>query len=364
MGIADQLSTHFQGGSKKDWQTVAKSETDQTNPLDSLAWSTADQLQFAPYYDLLDVIALDYLQKFDFQDASIGHLSPREWQNLPHITVIDEKKANEQALDHLKHEADGILFSLTKPWVNFQVLLQGIELSYCSVSFFAPDNFSFHPLSEYFLEKKYIQLNGSLFQRSPSLKENSLYEVHGLNSFGVFVHSSSPTDEIAYALTESVRLIDKALEKKIPIERILRAIAFSIPATGDFLLTISKVKALRLLWFQVTQAYHVKSYSPADLHIHTRAEVWTDEKFQPHGNMIKSTIATMAAVAGGCTSHSVYAEQENENMSTRIARNNSLILKEESHFGKVADPLAGSYVIENMVHEIAKSAWTKFQNQL
>ena len=361
MGIADQLSTHFQGASKKDWLEVAQSEIDQPNPLDSLAWTTRDKLQFAPYYDADDITPLSYLQKFHFPDISKEYAAPRDWQNLTHLAVIDEKKANERALDHLKHGADGIFFSLTKQTVNFQSLLHGIEWPYCTVSFFAPDNFSFQSLSQYIFDQKYTQLSGSIFQRSPYVKE---IPAPGLKSSGIFVHSSSPTDEIAYALIESVHLIEKALDKKNPMERILGDVAFSIPATGDFLITASKIKALRLLWFQVTQAYGFKLYSPTNLHIHTRAEVWNEETYQPYGTMLKSTIATMAAVAGGTNAHTVYAEQENERMPTRIAQNNSLILKDESHFEKVADPLAGSYVIETMVHEIAKAAWTKFQRQI
>jgi methylmalonyl-CoA mutase len=80
--------------------------------------------------------------------------------------------------------------------------------------------------------------------------------------------------------------------------------------------------------------------------------------------MLNSTVASMAAIMGGSHAHSVYAEQEHERMQSRIARNVSYILKEESHLNKVSDPLAGSYIIENMVHDIAKLAWTKFQSAI
>ncbi|HEY3403180.1 MAG TPA: methylmalonyl-CoA mutase family protein [Ohtaekwangia sp.] len=362
MGIADQLSTHFQGASKKDWLAVAKSETDQANPLDSLAWNTSDKLPFAPYYDADDISSLGYLQKFHFQDASQEYVPSRDWQNLARVGVANEHQANEQALHHLKHGADGIFFVLTTASVNFVTLLKGIEWPYCTVSFLVPDHFSFESLSQYIIEKKYTRLNGAIFKHTATSQEVSWYETHGIRSSGIIVRSSSPTDEIAYALTEGVRQIDHA--QKNSVEDTLRSVAFSIPASGDFLLTASKIKALRLLWYQVSQAYRIVNFSPADLHIHTRTEAWAEDKFQPHGNMLKSTIATMAAVAGGCNAHTVYAEQESDSMQNRIARNTSLILKEESHFTKVADPLAGSYVIENMVHELSKTAWAKFQHQI
>src|SRR5688572_29256101 len=171
MGIADQLSTHFQGASKKDWETVAKSETEQANANDSLTWTTQDNLQFAAYYDRGDLNTITHHQKFDFPDTSDEFSTARDWKNLPLIAFTDEKQANTQALDHLKHEADGILFSWTKPSINFQVLLNKIEWPHCYVSFLVPDEFSAMPLSVYIQEKKYSQLNGAIFQRSPLLND-------------------------------------------------------------------------------------------------------------------------------------------------------------------------------------------------
>ena len=46
-----------------------------------------------------------------------------------------------------------------------------------------------------------------------------------------------------------------------------------------------------------------------------------------------------------------------DEFSERLARNQQLLLKEESHFDKVIDPAAGSYYIENLTVAIAKQAW-------
>ena len=43
-------------------------------------------------------------------------------------------------------------------------------------------------------------------------------------------------------------------------------------------------------------------------------------------------------------------------MSARIARNTQLILQEETHITKVADPWGGSYMMENLTDELVKSA--------
>lgn len=361
MDVSDLFFENFPQTNKKDWQTAAERELGQTNSTDSLNWKTSDNLQFAPYYTSADNQALQYLRKFDFRDTSSAYTKPRTWQNLPPVAVTDEIQANANALHQLKNEADGIFFSLTKPKINFHTLLREIEWQHCNVSFFAPIDFSADDLNAYIQEKKYHDLSGTIYQERPSQNESTLGLVQTVKACGVFIRPSTATDEIVQALTEGVNIIEFGQQKKLPLERILRSISFSLPVSGDFLLTIGKLKALRLLWYQVTQAYNITSYLPGDLYLHTRSEAWADENFYPHGNMLQGTLSTMASVCGATNGHTVFPEQETELMQSRIARNISLILKEESYFGNVSDPLAGSYTIEQMTHAIAQSAWTKFQ---
>ena len=48
-------------------------------------------------------------------------------------------------------------------------------------------------------------------------------------------------------------------------------------------------------------------------------------------------------------------------LSARMATNISLILKDESYFDKVIDPIGGSYSIEQLTEQIAQKSWVKFQ---
>jgi methylmalonyl-CoA mutase len=141
-------------------------------------------------------------------------------------------------------------------------------------------------------------------------------------------------------------------------------IAFSVPVDQNFFENIAKLKALRLLWYQVTQAYGLKNYKPSDLHIHAQSDVWVSKNFEPHGNMIKSTTAAMAAVFGGCDSLTILAQDEQNKTMSRIARNVSSVIREESYLNKVVDPLAGAYAVDKMTEEIAMKAWTSFQSAM
>lgn len=129
-------------------------------------------------------------------------------------------------------------------------------------------------------------------------------------------------------------------------------------------MTIAKLKALRLLWYQLSQAFELSNYKPGDLHLHTHSENWTSEEFQPHGNMIKSTTGALASVLGGCNSLTLDAEDESNVMMNYVALYVSNILKEESHIDKVCNAVAGAYAIENMVNEFSQAAWKEFQNKV
>ena len=86
--------------------------------------------------------------------------------------------------------------------------------------------------------------------------------------------------------------------------------------------------------------------------------------FQPQGNMIKNTTDALSAVLGGCNALTLCAEEEDSEMTNRIALNVSNILKEESHLDKVTHAVAGAYAIETMVNELAQAAWKDFQNNI
>jgi methylmalonyl-CoA mutase len=44
-----------------------------------------------------------------------------------------------------------------------------------------------------------------------------------------------------------------------------------------------------------------------------------------------------------------------------MARNAQLILMEEAHIGRVADPLAGAWSLEALTDDLARAAWARFQ---
>lgn len=365
----DHLLNSFPKSNKEDWSQAASKEISKENPLEHLKWKTDDEIYFLPYYDPEDTVSLQYLQRF--QRASVdSSTEARSWISLPKVSPGTIKNANAVALNHLANGADGILFDLTSSDDrDLDALLAEIHWPSCNVSFLVTDleNLIQH-IARHTAKKNYNPqlLTGTIFCKSlRDINSNDLNETVSykqLRTLGFYVPSSSPVKEISSALIHAATLMDTFIDSGFPKDLVWRHTGFSLASSKNFLLDIAKQKALRLLLYQIGNAFQLTQYTDVDINI--RVEPYIDEKFQPHANMINAPIAAIAAIAGGCDSLTVLPENENNETMTRIARNVCNILREESHLNKVADPTAGAYAIENMVDALAIVAWKDFQRNV
>ena len=115
---------------------------------------------------------------------------------------------------------------------------------------------------------------------------------------------------------------------------------------------IAKLRAARLLWAAVMQKYAPGNTDAAGMEIHSVTSRLNKSLTDPHMNILRTQTEAMAAILGGTDSLTVepfdISSGKANDFSERIARNQQLILKEESYFDKVADPAGGSYYIENL----------------
>ena len=364
------LKETFPKTNNANWKQTASQEIGGKDPYVELRWRSADAFDLLPYYDTEDTASLHYLEKFNISTDKNSFLGARQWFNTPHVTVTDEIAANKISLNHLTNGADGIIFNLgERKGLNLERLLQNIEWPYCTISFEVTEENLFVKILSDFIGKNYTDtstLAGSLFWDTfPNSTDPNLFLGLGKNfkPLGLKITSSTPANEISQALYQSVKYFE-ATAPQSGSDDFFSAINFSISCSINFLETIAKIKVLRMLWFQVARSYGFKYYMPGDLKIHARSEVWSQPEFQPHGNLISATSAAIAAIAGGCDSLTIYAEDENNEMMSRVARNVSNILREESNVNKVSDPLAGAYALENLQHQLAEKAWSMFQSKM
>jgi methylmalonyl-CoA mutase len=358
--IQKVLPDFFSPSSKKDWEKTATQEMQGKNPFEILSWRGNDGILFLPYYDSEDLAHLDFLKGFQMPAAD-----PHRWTNLPPIQTSNDITANTLALNHLSFGVDGILFDVRKQHnVNCTRLLRDILWPHCTLSFKVDQDNFIHDLTTVIKNNFEPEaIDGALFWESIP-KNNSvefyLKACRNLKSLGLTVPETTPAHEIASALIGGVQIAE-AFKTTAP-DNLFSHIAFSMPANALLIETVAKLKALRMLWFQVVQAYGIKDYKPSDLHIHVYSSRVADGVYGPHENMLKGTFAAIGAVAGGCNSLSVESEAQPP-FVPRHARNISAVLREESFFGHAADPFAGSYAVESITNAIAEKAWSMFQEK-
>jgi methylmalonyl-CoA mutase len=140
-------------------------------------------------------------------------------------------------------------------------------------------------------------------------------------------------------------------------------IYFRLAADQDQFLTIAKFRALRKLWARVEQACGLEP-KPCFVAAETAWRMMT--KRDPHGNIVRGTIAALGAAVGGADAVTVLpfsgALGVPDDFARRIARNTQTILIEESNIHRVADPAAGSGAIEALTDALCESAWSLFQD--
>lgn len=332
--MASKISANelFEQHSLTDWIKAATKEIEGKNPDEALTWNSGE-ITGKAYYDKHDRPA----QGYQLSSSQNTFLGPRTWHNLPLVTVQSEQNANQLALDHLKNGADGILFDIRNlNTLKIEQLLRNIEWPFCLIGFItAENNLSALQQLPVFIQHNtwdHTALHGFIICDNPSQTLTDSFKAFpNIRTTGIFIPAHADVvEELQAALT---------LVKQFATQELV----LSIGIGADFFIEQAKLKALRKLCAE---------FSSTSIFIHARVDVWISDNFQPHGNMLKSTTAALAAIAGGCDALTVYPEKEEDKTLNRIARNVSTILREESYINKVADASAGSYYIDSLTQQI------------
>jgi methylmalonyl-CoA mutase len=182
---------------------------------------------------------------------------------------------------------------------------------------------------------------------------------------GRVIHAAggSEAQELAFTLASSVAYLRALEQSGMAIDDARRFIYFRLAADQDQFLTIAKFRALRKLWARIEEACGLMPY-PAFVSAETAWRMMT--KRDPHGNIVRGTLAALGAAVGGADAVTVLpfsaALGLPDAFARRIARNTQTILIEEANIHRVADPAAGSGAIEALTDALCGVAWNLFQD--
>ncbi|WP_256105553.1 methylmalonyl-CoA mutase family protein [Streptomyces sp. ODS05-4] len=173
----------------------------------------------------------------------------------------------------------------------------------------------------------------------------------------------SAAQELGCSLATGVAYLRALTAAGLEVAAACRQLEFRYAATADQFLTAAKLRAARRLWARVAEVCGAPGAGAQVQHAVTSPVMMT--RRDPWVNMLRTTIATLAAGVGGADSVTVlpfdHALGLPDAFARRIARNTATILVEESHLARVIDPAGGSYYVERLTDELAEAGWAFFQ---
>ena len=391
----EKLFSEFEPISTEAW--VAKITADLKGaPFEKkLVWKTGEGFNANPFYRLEDLEGLKTTTSLPGEFPYVrGAKKDNEWLVRQDIEVTCCKAANEKALDILNKGVTSLGFVIKGDDVNAEniaTLLNGIcpecvELNFSTCLCKASKLIAI--LGEYFASKgvDVAKCKGSVNYdpfKKPLIKghknedwvENAkavleaakalpAYKVLAVNAYQLNNAGAYISQELGFALAWGNELLAKLTEAGCKVDEVAKRIKFNFGISSNYFMEIAKFRAARWLWAEIVAAYQPACQCACKMAAHAQTSRWNMTVYDAHVNLLRSQTETMSAAIAGVDSITVRPFDETyetpDEFSERIARNQQLLLKEESHFDKVVDPAAGSYTVEMFTNSIADVAWKLF----
>ncbi len=394
----NELFSKFSGISADQWRTQIEKDLKGADFDKKLLWKSIEGFDVQPYYRVED------LSETIRENSQILQKSDNHWKIRQNIRVKELGKARLKALELLQKGVNSLHFEIDPDDFStdyftperFSELLEGIELQHVEVNFSAK-KLSFEVLQLFANEVQKRQLNTDEITGGISFSPLGYYILNGQSPIGdiarcfklqqkmiefaeknlpnyriftidgvLFANSGgSIVQELAFGLSMANEYLKQILERGLTIDQLIKHLCFNLSISSNYFMEIAKFRAIRILWHQLISAYKPTKESSTGIYVHAQTSTWNKTIADTHVNMLRTSTEAMSAALGNVDSLEVLAfdsiyEADSE-FSDRIARNQQLLLKEESHLDRVVDPAAGSYYIEQLTQSIGEYAWALFQ---
>lgn len=392
----EKLFTEFAAPTTQDWLDKIQVDLKGADFNKKLVWRTNEGFNVQPFYRREDVLKLKTPDALpgEFPFVRGNKKDDNTWYVRQNIVVNDPKEANRKVLDILNKGVDSLGFRLPGDMVSketIETLLNEIHCDLVEVSFRTcpchvleltdivtayydkqgydkekiVGGIGFDPIEKMLMKgkdtEKMLATAPVLVEKLKDYPQLRCIMVHSeaLNNSGAYI-----VQELGYALAWGNEYLHRLVEAGVDVDLAARSIKFYMGVSENYFMEIAKFRAARLLWAEIVKQYEPKCDCSCKMVVNAQTTTYNKTMFDSYVNLLRTQTETMSAALGGVHSivvtpfNAVY-EQPTE-FSERIARNQQLLLKEESHFDKVVDPSAGSYYIEQLTHSLADVAWKLF----
>jgi methylmalonyl-CoA mutase len=393
--LKEKLFSEFPPLSTEEWMAKITADLKGAPFEKKLVWRTSEGFNVNPFYRAEDIEGMKTTVSLPGEFPYVrGTRKDNDWKVRQNMDVTDAKAANKKALDLLQKGVTSLGFHLKGKDVNLAnvaALLEGIYPEAVELNFKTcnkkveelivilgdylknrgadPDkcfgSVSYNPFKKTLV--KGCEADNWAEQASAVLKAGRTlpsYEVLAvdacyLNDAGAYI-----TQELGYALAWGNEILAKLTDAGFSVDEVAKKIKFNFGISSNYFMEIAKFRAARWLWAEIVAAYHPACDCVSKMAVQAQTSNWNMTIYDAHVNLLRTQTETMSAAIAGVDSITVApfdeAYETPDDFSERIARNQQLLLKEECHFDKVADPSAGSYYIEVLTNSLADVAWKLF----
>lgn len=173
---------------------------------------------------------------------------------------------------------------------------------------------------------------------------------------------------LGWAIATGVAYLRSLVEAGTSVDAAAGLIGFRLAATADQFVTIAALRAARVMWTRVVtasggsaQAARQYQHAVTAPHMYSRRDPWV--------NLLRGAAAALAAGVAGADAmtvlpfdHASGPADADGALGRRLARNSQLLLLEESHLARPADPAGGSFYVESLTEELASEGWRVLQD--
>lgn len=406
----EKLFSDFSPVSTQEWMDKITADLKGADFEKKLVWRTNEGFKVKPFYRQEDLEGLKTTEGLPGQYPYIRGIKKDDntWFIRQDITVNDAAEANAKALDILNKGVDSLGFHIKAKELNAEYLdtllkdicCECVELNFSTcqrhtlqlaqllVAYFqkkgyAPEklkgSLNFDPISKMMQKGKdvsaVIATGKELVETLAAYPHFRCIAVNSvqLNNAGAYIYQ-----ELGYALAWGNEYLNQLVEAGVPAALAAKKIKFNFGISSNYFMEIAKFRAARMLWADIVKQYAPKCprtdckntgadgtcYCACKMVAHAETSNFNLTLFDAHVNLLRTQTEAMSAAIAGVNSITVSpfdkAYETPDDFSERIARNQQLLLKEESHLNRIVDPAAGSYYIENLTVAIAQQAWDLF----
>ena len=386
----EKLFDMFSPVSPEEWRAKAEVDLKGADFEKKMVWRTDEGFNVQPLYRGVDIKDFKTIDSLPGEYPYVrGTRTNNDWQARQEIDAADVKEANAKALDVLNKGITSLGFKLHDDF-NLDVLLDGIYTDIAQVNFAVCPNkvVEFAKVLVAYLEKKgtadkfvgSIDFNpykatfkkGKKFEGIAEVAAELLKVVAPVKGLRVLSVNSEMLSnagayiyqELGYALSWGNEWMAQLTDAGFSADEVASRIKFNMGISTIYFMELAKFRAARMLWAQIVKQYNPQCDCACKMVVHATTSRYSQTMFDSYVNMLRSQTQAMSAALASVDEITVTPfdapYKKSDEFSERIARNQQLLLKEESHLDKVVDPAGGSYYIEELTMSLAQVAWKLF----